>query len=97
MPETEHNWANESQNTTAPIKRRMAPITRPGRLSPEFRADLVALAADRIQAVWDDVGPTDAQTLAENVVMAQEFTWLAHQFPVSAPTPVPTTNEGDTP
>lgn len=78
---TEHNWANESQNTTAPVKRRMAPVN-PGRLSIEFRSSLVDIAAQRIQAVWDDAGPVTALVLAENVVMAQEFAWLSEQYPI---------------
>ena len=52
------------------------------RLSPEFRADLVEAARDRIQAVWDDVPEgVDAETMAQNVVSAQEFFWLTHAFP----------------
>ena len=53
------------------------------RLSSEFRADLVEAARERIQAVWADVPEgVDAKTLAQNVVSAQEFFWLAHAFPV---------------
>jgi hypothetical protein len=82
---SEHNWANESQDTTAPIKRRLsdAPrLDRPRRLDPEFRADLIEFARSRIQMVWDDAGEVDATTLASNVVAAQEWLWLSLHFPV---------------
>jgi hypothetical protein len=76
-------WMNEAQDSTAPIKRRMVAVQPVGkRLVPEIRADLIELARERIQAVWDDVGETDAQTLAQNVVTAQEWLWLSMSFPV---------------
>ena len=77
-----HSWANESQDTTAPIKRRMAPVANPERISREFAAQMVEIATARIQAVWDDVGETDATTLAQNVVAAQEWLWMSMQLPV---------------
>lgn len=52
------------------------------RFDPEFRATLIEFAAARIQDVWNDVGETDAQTLAENVVKAQEWAWMSAQVPV---------------
>lgn len=58
------------------------------RFTPELRADLVAFARVRIQAVWDDVGETDAATLAQNVVLAQEFAWLSMHFPTKGPRPI---------
>ena len=62
------------------------------RLSPEFRADLVEAARERIQAVWADVPEgVDAKTLAQNVVSAQEFFWLSLHFPVL---PSSTVDEG---
>jgi hypothetical protein len=48
------------------------------RLPPELRADLTDYAVERIQAVWNDAGYVDARTLAENIVHAQEFAWMAH-------------------
>ncbi len=58
------------------------------RFTPELRADLVEFARVRIQAVWDDVGETDAATLAQNVVLAQEFAWLSMHFPTKGPRPI---------
>jgi hypothetical protein len=55
---------------------------RPQRLSAKLRADLIDFAKDRIQTVWNDVGETDAETLAENVVSAQEFAWMSAQVPI---------------
>ena len=55
---------------------------RPQRLNAKLRASLIDFAKDRIQAVWNDVGETDAATLAENVVSAQEFAWLSAQVPI---------------
>ena len=53
------------------------------RLDPEFRAELVDFAAGTIQDVWNDVpAGVDAITLAQNVVGAQEFAWIAREFPV---------------
>ena len=53
------------------------------RLDPEFRAQLVDFAAGTIQDVWNDVpAGVDAITLAQNVVGAQEFAWIARGFPV---------------
>ena len=53
------------------------------RLDPEFRAQLVDFAAGTIQDVWNDVpGGVDAITLAQNIVGAQEFAWIARGFPV---------------
>lgn len=52
------------------------------RLNPDTRADLIEFARTRIQMVWDDAGAVDAQTLAENVVSAQEWLWLSLHFPV---------------
>lgn len=48
------------------------------RLPPELRADLTDYAVERIQAVWNDAGYVSARTLAENIVTAQEFAWMAH-------------------
>jgi hypothetical protein len=59
------------------------------RFSPEDRATLIEFAADRIQSVWNDVGETDAMTLAQNVVAAQEFAWLSMHFPIQRPKPDP--------
>lgn len=57
---------------------------KPGRLDPEWRADLVDAATHAIKAVWADVpGGVDAETLAQNVVSTQEFFWLSRQFPVA--------------
>lgn len=54
------------------------------RLDPEFRAQLVDFAAGTIQDVWNDVpAGVDAITLAQNVVGAQEFAWIARGFPVA--------------
>lgn len=76
-------WA-EAQDSTAPVKRRMVAVQANGkRLTPDFRADLIDFAAQRIQSVWDDAGPVTAQVLAENVVAAQEWLWLSLHFPVS--------------
>ena len=55
---------------------------RPQRLNKQLRSSLIDFAKDRIQAVWDDVGETDAETLAENVVSAQEFAWISAQIPI---------------
>lgn len=88
MSETEqHNWANEAQDSTAPIKRRMMPAPVAGkRLDPEFRAELVDFAKARINDVWADVPQgVDAETLAQNVVAAQEFAWIARGYPVAEP------------
>jgi hypothetical protein len=64
------------------------PATVPsGRIPEEARAHLVEFAQHRIQDVWNDVGQTDALTLAQNVVAAQEFLWLSMQFPVHAARP----------
>lgn len=53
------------------------------RLTPEFRADIVEAARERIQTVWNDVPEgVDALTLAQNIVAAQEFFWLSLHFPV---------------
>ena len=53
------------------------------RLDPEFRAELVDFAAGTIQDVWNDVpAGVDAITLAQNIVGAQEFAWIARGFPV---------------
>lgn len=55
------------------------------RLDPDFRADLVGYAKARIQDVWADVPEgVDAETLAQNVVAAQEFLWIARGFPVAS-------------
>lgn len=58
---------------------------QPGkRLDPEFRAELVDIAKGSIQDVWNDVpGGVDAETLAQNVVGAQEFVWISRGFPVA--------------
>lgn len=53
------------------------------RLDPDFRAELVDFATASIQDVWKDVpGGVDAETLAQNVVGAQEFAWISRGFPV---------------
>lgn len=60
-----------------------SPAAVPSRRIPEeARAHLVEFAQQRIQDVWNDVGQTDALTLAQNVVAAQEFLWISLQFPV---------------
>lgn len=58
------------------------------RFNPEAKAELTEFARTRIQMVWDDAGPVDAQTLAENVVAAQEWLWLSMHFPVESPSEV---------
>lgn len=55
---------------------------KPTRLDPELRADFIEAARARIEEVWADVGPTTAQTLAENIMAAQEFFYLSHQVPI---------------
>jgi hypothetical protein len=83
MSEEGHNWANESQDTTAPIKRKLSD-SKPGRFDPEFCAGLIEYARDRIQSVWADVPEgVSAQVLAENVVHAQEWLWLSLQNPLA--------------
>lgn len=53
------------------------------RLTPEIRADMVEVARERIQAVRTDVPEgVDALTLAQNIVLAQEFFWLSLHFPM---------------
>lgn len=52
------------------------------RLPPELRAALTDFARIRIEAVWADAGPVPAQVLAENIVLAQEFAWMAHHTPI---------------
>lgn len=97
-PNHAHDWADnacQSQDcmarpdgTTQPVvcvaPSREAP--QPGkRLDPEFRADLVHFAKASIEDVWKDVpGGVDAETLAQNIVGAQEFMWISRGFPVSA-------------
>jgi len=60
------------------------PADQPKRLDPEFRATLTEFAQQRIEAVWNDVGETDAATLAQNIVAAQEFAWMSLHVPVPA-------------
>lgn len=68
---------------TAPQAERDDSPTPGKRLAPEFRADIIEAARDRIQSVWADVPEgVDALTLAQNIVSAQEFFWLSRQFPV---------------
>lgn len=55
---------------------------RPQRLNAKLRASLIDFAKDRIQAAWGDVGETDAEMLAKNVVSAQEWAWLSAQVPI---------------
>ena len=58
----------------------------PKRLDPDFRADLIEFARDRIESVWADVpGGVDSATLASNIVAAQEFCWMSRQVPVAIP------------
>jgi len=57
----------------------------PRRFTNEQRADLVDWTRIAIQGVWDDVGPTTAQVLADNIVSSQEFLWLSMHFPVAVP------------
>ena len=65
---------------------RLEAAPEPGkRLSHECRADLIHIAAGAIQSVWDDVpAGVTADVLASNVVMAQEFAWIARGFPVES-------------
>lgn len=54
------------------------------RLDPDFRADLIDAAHQRIRDVHVDVPEgVDDETLAQNVVAAQEFLWIARGFPVA--------------
>lgn len=73
-PADEHHDAEERQ----------AESPSPGkRLDPDFRATLVDFAAASIRDVWADVPEgVDAETLAQNVVAAQEFAWISRGFPV---------------
>lgn len=57
----------------------------PDRLPPALRADLTEFARIRIEQVWADSGPVPAQVLAENIVLAQEFAWMAAQTPIGCP------------
>jgi hypothetical protein len=58
------------------------------RLDPDFRSDLVDAASHRITDAWADVPEgVDAETLAQNVVAAQEFLWIARGFPVAVQEP----------
>ena len=70
-------------------------VDKPRRFSSEQRANLIDFARHAIQAVWDDAGPTTAEVLAGNVVLAQEFAWLSMHFPVAA-VPVEPESEGVT-
>lgn len=61
----------------------------PQRLDPDFRADLIEFARDRIEMVWADAPDgVDAPTLASNIVAAQEFCWMSRQVPVAQPVDV---------
>ena len=55
------------------------------RLPPELRADLIEFARERIESCWADAGVVPAQVLAENIVLAQEFAWMAHFTPIAPP------------
>jgi len=81
---SKQRWQDTAQDSTAPIKRRMQPV-KPSRFTPEQRATLVDFAQNAIEQVWADAGATTAETLAQNVVSAQEFAWLAMHFPVATP------------
>jgi hypothetical protein len=46
------------------------------RIPADLRAEMVDAAKEAINAVWADVGATDAATLASNIVRFQEFMWM---------------------
>ena len=82
---SEQKWRDTAQDSTAPISRQMQSI-KPRRFTPEQRATLVDFAQNAIEQVWADAGATTAETLAQNVVSAQEFAWLAMHFPIDRKT-----------
>jgi hypothetical protein len=53
------------------------------RLPADLRAELIEFARERIKDVSHDAGYVSPQTLAENIVAAQEFAWLAHFTPIA--------------
>jgi len=57
------------------------------RLPPELRAALTEFARERIKDVSHDAGYVSPQTLAENIVNAQEFAWMAHFTKIEAGMP----------
>lgn len=65
---------------------RRSEIPEPGaRLDLAFREELVEYSKHRIAEAWGDpVNGADAETLARQIVGAQEFMWIARGFPVES-------------